>query len=528
MRSYFSRKIQREDLSHVEGTQSSSTMNCYATFRKHMLRKPWSVSFTLEGGGSYTFAWIEWRSAQLARLFSKSHVKKGDRICIEAVKSEDTIPLYIACLRYGAIFVPLNPLAEMSELKHILEDIQPSLIICQKEKQSRFSELTSEKEGVVICTLGEQGTLSERSHSVWPLLRITEVSADTIACIIYTSGTTGEPKGVMLSHRSIALGAKTLSELWKFTADDTLLHALSLFHGYGLMALNIALYSGSRLLLLRSNSLQKIVAYMPQATVYMGTPLAYQRLCLLEGFDSTATRHVRLFISGTAPLSENVFHAFLKRTSKKIIDRYGMTETIVNASNEIGHELPGSCGRPIAATVVRVVDSEGTSVPAGEIGAIEVYSPYLFKGYWNDPKKTRAAFRADNFFITGDTGKIDEDGHVWLLGRTKDSICFGDEIFHPREIEVHIEDMVGIEASVVLQISQPTIPFYLIAIVQAQNSGEATEDKILARLGSVLPSHRIPMRIFFTEELPRNTSGKIQRNVVYEKYAAFLAAEAAS
>jgi malonyl-CoA/methylmalonyl-CoA synthetase len=496
--------------------------NCYALFRSRFPADLSAPFIELESGKRYSFADLEAASARVARLLATLGVEPGDRVAVQVEKSPEAIFLYAACLRAGAVFLPMNTAYQKGEVDYILGDAEPKLVVCRPQAEAVTREIVAARKVSHALTLGQagDGSLVERSKGLEPRADIHPTTADDIACILYTSGTTGRPKGAMLSHRNLASNTQALHRVWQFRPSDVLLHALPLFHAHGLfVATNLCLYNPSRMIFVPRFDADAVIRLLPKATVFMGVPTFYVRLLADRRFNRALCQHMRLFVAGSAPLLEETFDRFKDRTGKAIVERYGMTETVMNTSNPIGGETPGSCGKPLPGVEVRVTDQGGRPLAANEVGVIEVRGPNVFKGYWRNPEKTREEFRADGFFITGDMGKIDEKGYVWIVGRAKDLIISGGYNVYPKEVESYIDRIDGVAESAVFGVPHPDFGEGVAAAVKrAAGRADLSEDSIIARLKAELAHYKVPKKLYFLDELPRNTMGKVQKNLLRDRY----------
>ena len=430
-------------------------------------------------------------------------VKPDDRVMVKVEKSPEASILYLAVLAMGAIFVPLNPEYTFAELDYFIGDAEPRVIVCRPEEASEVSKLTG-RYGVSSClTLGTDGSGSflAMANSASTDFAVVPRDKDDLAAILYTSGTTGRSKGAMLTHGNLASNALALLEIWKFTSDDILLHALPIFHSHGLfVGTNVTLTAGASMIFLPKFDADAIIAALPRATAMMGVPTFYTRLLKDPRLTRDLVAHMRLFVSGSAPLLAETHREFEARTGHKILERYGMTETNMNTSNPYdGDRVPGSVGFPLPGVEVRIVDPDsGKALPEGEVGMVELRGPNVFKGYWGNPEKTDEAFRQDGFFITGDLGHIDERGYLHLSGREKDLIISGGFNVYPTEVEAEIDALPGVVESAVVGVTHPDF-------------GEGVT-------GSRLAKYKIPKRVITVPELPRNTMGKVQKNLLREQY----------
>jgi malonyl-CoA/methylmalonyl-CoA synthetase len=366
-----------------------------------------------------------------------------------------------------------------------------------------------------------QGTLTEESRSLGDEFDTCRVSHDATAVLLYTSGTTGRPKGAMLTHANLAANALTLHQAWGWGPNDVLLHALPLFHIHGLfVACHCVLLNGTKMILLPKFDVTTVIQSLPKATVFMGVPTFYTRLLADAGFSRDICGHMRLFVSGSAPLLPQTFDEFQQRTGHTILERYGMTETGMNTSNPLdGPRRPGTVGKPLPGVSTRIVNDRDQPLPAGEVGQLQVKGDNVFKGYWHLPEKTAAEFTADGYFRTGDLARMDDDGYVAIVGRTKDLIISGGLNIYPKEIESYLDKIDGVLESAVIGAAHPDFGEAVVAVVvRAPGREDVTETGLLARLKQLIASYKVPKRVFFAAELPRNTMGKVQKNLLRERY----------
>jgi malonyl-CoA/methylmalonyl-CoA synthetase len=448
-------------------------------------------------------------------------VKPDDRVMVKVDKSPEASILYLSVLAMGAVFVPLNPDYTIAELDYFIGDAEPRVIVCRPEEATEVSNLTG-RHGVSSClTLGTDGSGSflAMAKSASGEFSVVPREKDGLAAILYTSGTTGRSKGAMLTHGNLASNALGLVETWKFTSNDVLLHALPIFHSHGLfVGTNVTLMSGASMIFLPKFDADAIIAALPRATTMMGVPTFYTRLLKDPRFTRDLVSHMRLFVSGSAPLLAETHREFEARTGHKILERYGMTETNMNTSNPYdGDRVPGSVGLPLPGVEVRIVDpDDGKALPQGEVGMVELKGPNVFKGYWRNPEKTDESFRQDGFFITGDLGHIDERGYLNLSGREKDLIISGGFNVYPTEVETEIDALPGVVESAVVGVTHPDFGEGVTAVVVAD--GTLDEKGVIAALGTRLAKYKIPKRVVTVPELPRNTMGKVQKNLLRERY----------
>jgi malonyl-CoA/methylmalonyl-CoA synthetase len=459
-------------------------------------------------------------AARFAHVLVRHGVKPGDRVAVQVEKSPNALCLYLACLRAGAVYLPLNTGYTPSELAYFVGDAEPRLFVSATKNRDRISAALPDITFLTLDDDGRSGSLIREAETMPSDFTDVAVVLSDLASILYTSGTTGRSKGAMLTHGNLVSNAETLKNIWRFTADDVLLHALPIFHIHGLfVATNVTLIAGASMILLPKFDLDAIFQALPSATVMMGVPTFYTRLLADPRLGPAVTRNIRLFVSGSAPLLAETHREWQARTGHAILERYGMTETNMNTSNPYdGARVPGSVGLPLPGVELRIAGKDGRVLPQGEIGLIEVRGPNVFAGYWRLPDKTAAEFRSDGFFITGDLGRIDEEGYVHILGRDRDLIISGGFNVYPKEIESLIDELPGVIESAVVGLPHRDFGEGVTACVVAAKGASLTEKDVLAALASRLARFKHPKRVLFVDELPRNTMGKIQKNLIREQF----------
>lgn len=419
--------------------------------------------------------------------------------------------------------MPLNTAYTPTEIAYFLTDAEPRIFVCDLAREEEFSPVAKEAGVAKVLTIGadESGSLAELRDAAASGFKAVSRGPGDLAAILYTSGTTGRSKGAMLTHQGLASNAETLKDAWRFSADDVLIHALPIFHTHGLfVATNITLMAGSSCIFMSNFNADDIVSYMPQATVLMGVPTFYVRLLDSKGL-TEASANMRLFVSGSAPLLAETHDQWRDLTGHAILERYGMTETNMNTSNPYdGDRCAGTVGFPLPGIEVLVTDpATGALLPKGETGVLEVRGPNVFAGYWNMPEKTAEELRDNGFFITGDLGRIDKDGYVHIVGRQKDLIISGGYNIYPKEIELLIDELEGINESAIIGVPHPDFGEAVVAVVVTQSGAETSSADIMAGIKDDLARFKQPKRIDFVESLPRNAMGKVQKNVLREMYA---------
>lgn len=476
-------------------------------------------------GRCFRYADLEAESARYARFLTDLGIAPGDRVAVQVEKSPQALFFYLACLRAGFIYVPLNPAYRQTEIQYFLDDAEPRFVLCAPSLiETTLTE--SARCGIVhVYTLDTEGhgTLPAAVTETPATYGICPVAEDDTAVILYTSGTTGRPKGAMITHRNLAANGLALHRAWGFRPEDVLLHALPLFHIHGLfVACHCVLLNGSKMIFLPKFNAAEVARWMPLATVFMGVPTYYTRLLALPDFGPEHCRHMRLFTCGSAPLLAKTFEDFRQRTGHTILERYGMTETGMNTSNPLyGERRPGTVGLPLPGVSVRIVSDDDHDLPAGEVGHLLVKGPNIFKGYWRHPEKSAVDFTADSCFRTGDLARWDADGYVTIVGRAKDLIISGGLNIYPKEIEGYIDRLDGVAESAVIGLPHPDFGEVVTAVVVPKpGRADLNERTILEALKGTIAGFKIPKAIFFAQELPRNTMGKVQKNILRERYAA--------
>jgi len=496
--------------------------NLYALFQERFPRDTDAVFLDSIDGRQLRYSEINERSGRMHSLLQQCGVKKGDRVVVQVDKSIEAVLLYLACLRAGAIYIPLNTAYTAAEVAYFLGDATPQLFVCRPADKIELQAVATRCGVPQVMSLGGagDGELTQTLESQPASEEIVDVKPEELAAILYTSGTTGRSKGAMLSHANLASNALVLSEYWHWQNDDVLLHALPIFHVHGLfVALHCALLGGSRVIFMPRFDAATIVSKLPQCTVMMGVPTFYTRLLDREDFGRDTAAHMRLFISGSAPLLAETHREFEARTGHRILERYGMTETGMITSNPYdGERLAGTVGYPLPGVSARVADEQGKVLPPGEAGVLEIIGPNVFSGYWKMPEKTAEEFRPDGWFITGDISVMSEDGRVTIVGRAKDLIISGGFNVYPKEIESEIDDLPGVKESAVVGVPHRDFGEGVTAVVVPDGSGKIDEQGIVEALAGKLARFKQPKRVFIVDELPRNTMGKVQKNALRETY----------
>jgi malonyl-CoA/methylmalonyl-CoA synthetase len=470
-------------------------------------------------GRELSYAGLQSQVARFASALTARGVAQGDRVAAQVDKSVDAVLLYLACLHLGAVFVPINVANTENEVDYFLRDAGPRLAVVKPSSRALLEPVAMRAQISHVETLGAdgEGSLPELvSRCAGGACPARPCVGDSLAAIVYTSGTTGRAKGAMLTRGNLACNAEVLAEVWRFTENDVLLHTLPLFHVHGLFAaINTVLASRSSLLLLPKFDAASVLTHLPAATVYMGVPTHYTRLLQEPRLDRVAVAGMRLFISGSAPLLAETHRDFGERTGHRIIERYGMTETLMNSSNPYeGARVPGSVGPALPGVSIRVSNA------ADRIDSLEIKGPNVFAGYWGDAEKTRAEFTSDGWFKTGDVGRIENDGYVYIMGRAKDLVISGGYNVYPKEVETELDALTGVLESAVFGVPHPDFGEGVTAAVVRMPGAAVSEADILRAVKTRLAGYKIPKRILFLDDLPRNAMGKVQKNALRSAYAA--------
>lgn len=489
-------------------------------FARIARQQPDKALFERPGLPDLTYGAMLEQVARLAGALSALGVARGDRVAAQVEKSPGAIALYLATLQLGAVFLPLNTAYTASEIDYFLSDATPRLFVCDPAQHGAHKHRQSP--GMQVETMGASGDGSLGTVGAVPVYTSAPCTMDDRAAILYTSGTTGRSKGAVLTHGNLASNTDALLECWNFTANDRLIHALPIFHTHGLfVAVNMALASGATLIFLPGFDAGEILVRMASATVLMGVPTFYTRLLQSPRLTREAVANMRLFISGSAPLLADDHRTFTERTGHAILERYGMTETCMIASNPLnGPRIPGAVGMPLAGIALRITDREtGKVLPDGMIGMIEVKGPNVFEGYWNMPEKTAAEFRADGYFITGDLGQIGEDGYLRITGRDKDLVISGGYNVYPKEVEEALDALDGVLESAVFGLPHADLGEAVTAVVVPREGAQLDPDALRAAVRGRLAGYKRPGRIFIAAALPRNVMGKVQKAELRKVYA---------
>jgi malonyl-CoA/methylmalonyl-CoA synthetase len=499
--------------------------NFFAALRAAFPRDLDAAAVETDNGLVYSWRDLDRATAMIANLLQSLRLPPASRIAVQVEKSVEGMMLYLATLRAGHIFLPLNTAYQSAEIEYFIGNAEPAVVVCSSKNFGWVSKLAFKAGTRHVFTLDEDrtGSLLERAAHCSDRHEIAPIASGDVACIVYTSGTTGRSKGAMLTHGNMLSNALVLKDYWGWREGDVLIHALPIFHVHGLfVAIHGALLNGSKMIWLHKFDPKLVIAKMPEATVFMGVPTLYVRMLAERSLTREQASHMRLFISGSAPLLIETFNEWRERTGQTILERYGMSETIMLTSNPYdpkdGERRGGTVGFALPGVGVRVRDDQGSDVPAGEIGGIQVRGPNVFKGYWRMPEKTKEEFTADGWFKTGDVGKIDADGYVTIVGRSKDLIISGGYNVYPAEVEGYINEIPGVAESALVGVPHPDFGEVGVAVVIPKAGAKLDAEQIVATLKARLANFKIPKRCFVVGELPRNTMGKVQKNLLREQH----------
>ena len=491
-------------------------------------------AIAVETDNALTYSWrdLERATAMMANLLVSLKLPAGARVAVQVEKSVEAMMLYLATLRAGYVFLPLNTAYQSAEIEYFVGNAEPAVVVCSSKNFGWVSKIAFKAGTQNVFTLDDDrtGSLLERAAHCSDQHTIAVSQADDLAAILYTSGTTGRSKGAMLSHGNMLSNAQVLKDYWGWKPGDVLIHALPIFHVHGLfVALHGALLNGSKMIWLSRFDPKLVVKKLPEATVFMGVPTLYVRLLNEPGLDKHAVRNMRLFVAGSAPLLIETFSEWQEKTGHTILERYGMSETAMLTSNPYspdqgGERRGGTVGFALPDVSLRVQDDNGKLLAVNEIGGIQVKGPNVFKGYWRMPEKTKEEFTADGYFKTGDVGKIDERGYITIVGRSKDLIISGGYNVYPAEIEGYINDMPGVAESALVGVPHPDFGEVGVAIVIAKPGATLQPEAIIGALKSKLANFKIPKQCFVVGELPRNTMGKVQKNLLREQHQGLFSA----
>ena len=518
----------------MQNSTGAGNGNLFAALRAAFPQDLDAVAVETDNGLFYSWRDLDRASAMIANLLASLDLPAGSRIAVQVEKSVEMLLLYLATLRAGFVFLPLNTAYQSAEIEYFIGNAEPVVVVCTDKNFGWISRIAFKADTQHVFTLNDDrtGSLLERAAHCSDQHVVAVKQADDLAAILYTSGTTGRSKGAMLTHGNLLSNALVLKNYWGWRSEseggDVLIHALPIFHVHGLfVAIHGALLNGSKMIWLSKFDPKLVIQKMAEATVFMGVPTLYVRLLAEPGLTVDAARPMRLFIAGSAPLLMETFHAWQARTGHTILERYGMSETVMLTSNPYhagqGERRAGTVGFPLPGVSLRVQDDADVPLAVGEIGGIQVKGPNVFKGYWRMPEKTTEEFTTDGYFKTGDVGRMDALGHVTIVGRSKDLIISGGYNVYPAEIESYINELPGVAESAVIGIPHADFGEVGVAVVIAQPGALIDPSRILASLKSKLANFKVPKQCFVVDDLPRNSMGKVQKNVLRVQYGAATA-----
>ncbi|MDM0119249.1 malonate--CoA ligase [Variovorax arabinosiphilus] len=514
----------------------TSNANLFAALRAAFPADLDAIAVETDDGLLYTWGDLDRASAMIANLFFALDLEEGARIAVQVEKSVEALMLYLATLRAGYVFLPLNTAYRGAEIEYFIGNAEPAVVVCSSANADWVGPIALAAGTRHVFTLNDDrtGTLLDVAVQCSDRHTVAQRGEDDLAAILYTSGTTGRSKGAMLTHRNLLSNAEVLKDYWGWEATggpegrgDVLIHALPIFHVHGLfVAIHGALLNGSKMIWMNKFDPKRVVARLPDATVFMGVPTLYVRMLAEPGLTKTACRNMRLFVAGSAPLLIETFHEWQARTGHTILERYGMSETAMLTSNPYkpvqGERRGGTVGFALPGVQLRVRSyeegREGLDCGTDEIGHIEVDGPNVFAGYWRMPEKTKEEFTADGFFKTGDVGKIDGLGYITIVGRSKDLIISGGYNVYPAEIEGFINEMAGVAESALVGVPHPDFGEVGVAVVTVKTGASVDGEAIVAELKAKLANFKIPKRCFIVPELPRNAMGKVQKALLREQH----------
>ncbi len=499
--------------------------NLYTLFRSRFPQDLDDCWLETEDAKYYSWRDLERGTAKIANLFASLQLPPGSRIAAQVEKSPEALMLYLATVRAGFVYLPLNTAYRASEMEYFIGNATPAVVVCSPKNFGWITQIAFRAGTRHVFTLDEphqgrnSGTLLSRAVHQADHFDTVHCEPDDLAAILYTSGTTGRSKGAMLSHDNLASNIRVLHEVWQWQKGDVLLHALPLFHIHGLfVAAHGALMNGSKTIFLSKFESASVMRHLPRATVFMGVPTYYVRLLSDPALNHEACKNIRLFVSGSAPLLTETFETFIEKTGHTILERYGMSETAMLTSNPYqGPRKASTVGPALPGVSVRVMNQEAQVCVTDEIGDIQVKGPNIFKGYWQMPEKTAEEFTEDAYFKTGDVGRVDADGYLSIVGRSKDLIISGGYNVYPKEIESVIDEMSGVLESAVIGVPHPDFGEAVVAVVVMRDGANLSEAALIDSLKTRIANFKVPKRVHFVAELPRNTMGKVQKNVLREQ-----------
>lgn len=496
--------------------------NLYSLLEERFLGAGEAIAFRPVPGNPITYSELCAHVARYANALEAEGAKVGDRITVQIEKSLDNVYLYLATLKMGAVYQPLNTAYTAAEVDYFISDAKPSLVVCDPSRAEALAPIAAQHGVQALHTMAPtgEGTLQTLAAEQSSNHTTAKRGPNDLAGLLYTSGTTGRSKGAMITHDNLSSNALALHRIWHFEPGDVLLHALPIFHVHGLyVALNTAFLNQSEIIWLQKYDVNQVLSLLPKATVMMGVPTFYTRLLASDDFTAEACRNIRLFVSGSAPMLAETHVEFEQRTGQRILERYGMTEAGMITSNPYdGERRAGTVGYALPDVSVRIAAEDGTVLEPGEIGVLEAKGPNIFSGYWQMPEKTAEEFRPDGYFITGDLAQMEPDGRVTIVGRSKDLIISGGFNVYPKEVESQLDELPGIGESAVIGLSHPDFGEGVVAVVTARDGAAPDEAEVIGALSERLAKFKVPKRVFVHDELPRNAMGKVQKAELRAQY----------
>ncbi len=502
--------------------------NLYSLLEERFLGAGEAIAFRPIPGDPLSYNELCAKVAQYANALEAEGAGPGDRITVQIDKSLDNVFLYLATLKIGAVYQPLNTAYTAAEVDYFISDAKPALVVCDPSRADDLRPIAAGHGVRAVHTMSGsgEGSLQDLASGQSAEHVTVQRAGGDMAGLLYTSGTTGRSKGAMITHDNLTSNAQALHRIWHFEPGDVLLHALPIFHVHGLyVALNTAFLNQSEIIWLQKYDAETVLSLLPEATVMMGVPTFYTRLLTTDGFTAEACRNIRLFVSGSAPMLAETHIEFEQRTGQRILERYGMTEAGMITSNPYdGEGRAGTVGYALPDVSVRIAAEDGSILEPGEIGVLEAKGPNIFAGYWQMPEKTAEEFRPDGYFITGDMAQMEPDGRVTIVGRSKDLIISGGFNVYPKEVESHLDEVAGVGESAVIGVPHPDFGEGVVAVITASGSEVPKEAEIISTLSGHLAKFKVPKRVFHHAELPRNAMGKVQKAELRAQYEAIFKA----
>ena len=496
--------------------------NLYTLFESRFPHDRTTCCIETHDGKFISWDQLERTTARIASFLTSLQLPRNSRIAVQVEKSAEALMLYLATIRAGFVYLPLNTAYRELEVAYFIEDAKPAVVVCSPGNLSETAQLALRSGILHVFSLGQtgNGTLLDSADGHADKYHTVDRMPDDLAVILYTSGTTGRSKGAMLTHGNLIANALVLHAYWEWQRDDVLLHALPLFHIHGLLvASHGALLSGSKMIFLPKFDSKSVLSHLPRSSIFMGVPTYYVRLLCEPEFEQNVCSSMRLFLSGSAPMLTETFDEFTRRTGHTILERYGMSETGMLTSNPYsGKRVGGTVGFPLPAVSLRIIGSDGQECAPGEIGDIQVKGPNVFKGYWEMPEKTAMEFTDDGYFKTGDVGKFNDEGYVSIVGRSKDLIITGGYNVYPKEIESFLDDLNGVAESAVIGVPHPDFGEAVTAVIVPKPDAALSSSEVIAQIKNKIANFKVPKNVHFIDALPRNTMGKVQKNLLRERY----------